>query len=75
MMPHQDGSWREWLAGREAMDLIVTMDDAASAIHSALLTPREGAASTFRALAEVFSAHGLRPGREMTACVNVSGGW
>jgi transposase len=59
MMLHQDGSRHEWLAGREAMDLIVTMDDATSAIYSAFLTPEEGTASTFRALAEVFAAHGL----------------
>jgi hypothetical protein len=27
MMLHQDGSWREWLEGQPALDLIVTMDD------------------------------------------------
>jgi transposase len=59
MMLHQDGSRHEWLAGHDAMDLIVTMDDATSAIYSAFLTPEEGTASTFQALSEVFARHGL----------------
>jgi transposase len=59
MMLHQDGSRHAWLLGQEALDLIVTMDDATSAIYSAFLTPEEGTASTFRALAEVFGVHGL----------------
>ncbi len=59
MMLHQDGSRHEWLAGLEAMDLIVTMDDATSAIYSAFLLPEEGTASTFQALLEVFGEHGL----------------
>ena len=59
MMLHQDGSRHEWLAGLDAMDLIVTMDDATSAIYSAFLLPEEGTASTFQALLEVFGAHGL----------------
>ena len=42
-----------------AMDLIVTMDDATSEIYSAFLVEEEGTASTFRALMEVFAAHGL----------------
>ena len=59
MMLHQDGSRHEWLAGHDAMDLIVTLDDATSEIYSAFLTPEEDTASTFRALSEVFTAHGL----------------
>jgi hypothetical protein len=59
MMLHQDGSRHVWLAGREAMDLIVTMDDATSEIYSAFLVEEEGTASTFRALMDVFAAHGL----------------
>jgi hypothetical protein len=59
MMLHQDGSRHEWLAGHDAMDLIVTMDDATSEIYSAFLTPEEGTASTFRALLAVFATHGL----------------
>jgi len=59
MMLHQDGSRHEWLAGQPALDLIVTMDDATSAIYSAFLVGEEGTASTFRALEEVFGKHGL----------------
>ena len=59
MMLHQDGSRHEWLAGQPALDLIVTLDDATSAILSAFLVEEEGTDSTFRALAEVFGRHGL----------------
>jgi len=59
MMLHQDGSRAAWLAGRPQLDLIVTMDDATSTIYSAFLIEEEGTASTFRALLEVFTAHGL----------------
>jgi len=48
-----------WLAGQPALDLIVTLDDATSAIYSAFLIEEEGTASTFRALMEVFGSHGL----------------
>jgi transposase len=41
MMLHQDGSRHEWLAGHDAMDLIVTMDDATNVIYSAFLLPEE----------------------------------
>src|SRR6516225_5539883 len=59
MMLHQDGSRFAWLSGSPPLDLIVTMDDATSAIYSAFLVEEEGTASTFRALLEVFAAHGL----------------
>ena len=59
MMLHQDGSRYEWLEGQPALDLIVTLDDATGAIYSAFLIEEEGTASTFRALKEVFSQHGL----------------
>ncbi|MGH6820847.1 MAG: ISNCY family transposase, partial [Methylocella sp.] len=59
MMLHQDGSRHEWLGGQPALDLIVTLDDATSQVYSAFLVPEEGAASTLRALTEVFSEHGL----------------
>jgi len=59
MLLHQDGSRHAWLAGRDALDLIVTMDDATSAIYSAFLVAEEGTASTFRGLSEVFGRHGL----------------
>jgi transposase len=59
MMLHQDGSRHAWLAGRPALDLIVTLDDATSAILSAFPVEEEDTSSTFRALAEVFGRHGL----------------
>jgi hypothetical protein len=59
MMLHQDGSRAAWLADRAALDLIVTMDDATGTIYSAFVVAEEGTASTFRALLEVFTAHGL----------------
>ena len=54
-----DGSRHEWLEGQPALDLIVTLDDATGAIYSAFLVEEEGTDSTFRALKEGFSKHGL----------------
>jgi transposase len=59
MMLHQDGSRHAWLGDQPALDLIVTLDDATSAVLSAFLVEEEGTASTFQALAEVFGRHGL----------------
>ena len=59
MLLHQDGSRHVWIDGLPAMDLIVTMDDATSEIYSAFLVEEEGTASTFQALREVISEHGL----------------
>jgi transposase len=59
MMLHQDGSRHEWLSGQPALDLIVTLDDATSAIYSAFLVEEEGTASSFRGLAETIRRHGL----------------
>jgi transposase len=60
MLLHQDGSPHRWLPALEQqLDLIVTMDDATSAIYSAFLVEEEGTQSSFRALAEVIAAHGL----------------
>jgi transposase len=59
MMLHQDGSRFAWLEGAAELDLIITMDDATSAIYSAFLVEEEGTASTFLALLEVFTGHGL----------------
>ena len=53
------GPRHAWLRGEPALDLIVTLDDATGAIYSAFLVEEEGTASTFRALKEVFSEHGL----------------
>ena len=49
MMLHQDGSRHAWLEG-EALDLIVTLDDATGAFYSAFLVVEEGTASSFREL-------------------------
>ena len=59
MMLHQDGSRHVWVAGLDALDLIVTMDDATNTIYSAFLLAEEGTDSTFKALLEVFGRHGL----------------
>jgi hypothetical protein len=55
----QDGSPHAWLAGQAPLDLIVTLDDATSAIYSIFLIEEEGTASSFRGLDEVISRHGL----------------
>lgn len=60
MMLHQDASTHAWLpedAGRH--DLVVTMDDATSAIYSAFLVDQEGTASSLRGVRDVIAEHGL----------------
>jgi transposase len=60
MMLHQDASRHAWLPGdKRQYDLVVTLDDATSAIYSAVLVEEEGTASSFRGLAEVIARHGL----------------
>lgn len=59
MMLHQDASRFAWLENGPELDLVVTMDDATSKIYSAFLVEEEGTASTFHALLEVFTTHGL----------------
>lgn len=60
MMLHQDASTHAWLPGDgRKYDLVVTLDDATSAIYSAFLVDEEGTASTFRGLGEVVARHGL----------------
>ena len=60
MMLHQDASKHAWLPGDARIyDLVVTLDDATSAIYSAFLVDEEGTASSFRGLAEVIARHGL----------------
>lgn len=60
MMLHQDASMHAWLPGGQAKhDLVVTLDDATSAIYSAFLIDEEGTASSFRGLGEVVARHGL----------------
>jgi len=58
MMLHQDGSRHEWLPGQQH-DLIVTLDDATSAIYSAFLVDEEGTMSSFAGVAEVITQFGL----------------
>jgi transposase len=60
MMLHQDASMHAWLPGDgRKYDLVVTMDDATSAIYSAFLVDEEGTASSFRGLGEVVERYGL----------------
>jgi transposase len=60
MMLHQDASTHAWLPGDACCyDLVVTMEEATSALYSAFLVDQEGTASSLRGLREVVSAHGL----------------
>jgi len=60
MMLHQDASRFAWLPGDDRQyDLVVTLDDATSAVYSGFIVEEEGTASSFRALAEVIDRHGL----------------
>lgn len=58
MMLHQDGSRHEWVPG-QWWDLIVTMDDATSEIHSAFFVAEEGTASSFKGIHEAIERRGL----------------
>jgi transposase len=60
MMLHQDASTHAWLPGNAGNhDLVVTMEDATSAIYSAFLVDEEGTASSFRGVRDVVAKHGL----------------
>src|SRR5712691_4712550 len=60
MMLHQDASRFAWLPGDPRQyDLVVTLDDATSAIYSAFLVEEEGTQSSFRGVGEVIDRHGL----------------
>jgi hypothetical protein len=59
MLVFQDGSKHAWLPQGPELDLIVTMDDATSAILSAVLVEEEGAASSFIGLKETIAGQGL----------------
>ncbi len=60
MILHQDASKHAWFLGdTRQYGLVVTLDDATSAIYSAFLVDEEGTASTFRGLSEVVAKHGL----------------
>jgi transposase len=60
MMLHQDASRFAWLPeDARQYDLVVTLDDATSALYSAFLVEEEGIQSSLRAIAEVVDEHGL----------------
>jgi Homeodomain-like domain len=60
MMLHQDASTHAWLPGDAGkQDLVVTMEDATSAIYSMFLVDEEGTASSLRGVREVIARHGL----------------
>ncbi len=60
MMLHQDASTHAWLPGDTGTyDLVVTMEDATSAIYSMFLVDEEGTASSLRGVREVVAKHGL----------------
>jgi hypothetical protein len=55
----QDGSQHAWLPQGPPLDLVVTLDDATSAILSAVLVEEEGTASSVIGLKQTIAAHGL----------------
>src|SRR6201987_5361482 len=60
MMLHQDASRFAWLPGDDRQyDLVVTLDDATSAVYSGFIVEEEGTASSFPARSEVIKQHGL----------------
>jgi hypothetical protein len=60
MLLFQDGSTHRWITALgHDLDLVVTLDDATSAICSALLVEQEGTMSSFLGLAETIARHGL----------------
>src|SRR5271154_6687084 len=60
MMLHQDASTHAWLPGDAGKyDLVVTMEDATSAIYSMFLVDEEGTVSSLRGVREVVAKHGL----------------
>ena len=55
-----DASTHSWVPGDAGKyDLVVTMEDATSAIYSMFLVDEEGTASSMRGVAEVVARHGL----------------
>jgi len=58
MLLHQDASTHAWFIGNaRKYDLVVTLDDATSAIYSAFLADEEGTASSLRGVREVVARH------------------
>ena len=60
MLLFQDASTHAWLPGSDRrLDLMVTLDDATSAIYSAILVEEEGTASSLLGLGETIADRGL----------------
>ena len=60
MLLFQDGSTHRWIGALgHDLDLVVTLDDAAGCIYSAILVEQEGTMSSFLGLRETIAAHGL----------------
>lgn len=60
MLLHQDASTHGWLPGGAGKhDLVVTMEDATSALYSAFLVDQESTASSLRGVREVVATQGL----------------
>src|SRR3954467_5702658 len=59
MLVFQDGSQHAWLPQGPPLDLVVTLDDATSAILSAVLVEEEGTASRSMGPKQPVAAHGL----------------
>ena len=60
MLLHQDASTHAWLPGEAGkQDLVVTMEDATSALYSVFLVDEEGTASSLRGVREVVEKQGL----------------
>jgi hypothetical protein len=73
MMLHQDASRFAWLPGDDRQyDLVVTLDDATSAVYSGFIVEEEGTASSFRALTEVIGKQGCSANSTPTAAVIIS---
>ena len=58
LLVHQDGSTHEWVPGTR-WDLIVTMDDATSEVHSGFFVEEEGTWSSLRGVRETLTSRGL----------------
>ncbi|MSP68537.1 MAG: ISNCY family transposase [Alphaproteobacteria bacterium] len=60
MLVFQDGSTHRWIPEPDrALELIVTLDDATGAIHSAFLAEQEGTLPSFLGLGETIAGQGL----------------
>jgi hypothetical protein len=68
MMLHQDASKYAWLPGDDrSYDLVVTLEDATSAIYSAFLIDEEGTASSFRGIGEKLPGRSRRAAERSVA--------